>query len=270
MVQPNVVPSDDSVNCLPNEPLPDDVGKNELLDDGLFLDAFDFLDPAEENPLDFGIPDMFVDDDIDIGQYLSFDAPPSLMSNDTDESSSIKENFNPGTWQIPTASQQQPGPYNDGMAASSSKQAFEVSKSTLSKSAIQYPCLSQASRILGNIPAPPAFASELPTKDMAARLSAAVHSSSSVHVTAGMIRIRDNAATGPGSRLQWSVDKMGNVNVLLSFDLPGDANEAGLSSLPSILSSKVADAFSGGWLRSMLWAVVFAISYKCGSFIYAQ
>ena len=123
--------------------------------------------------------------------------------------------------------------------------------------------------MLGNIPAPPAFASELPSKDMAARLSAAVQSSSSVHMTAGMIRIRD-LTVGASGRVQWSLDKIGNVNVLLSFDLPEDVSHTGLGSLSHILSSKVTAALSRGWLRSMLWVLVFAASFKIGSFIYAK
>lgn len=213
----------------------------------------DFLDPAEENPLDFGISEQFVDDDIDIGQYLTFDAAPSLLSNYVDQSLSTKEK----------PEDAEPELRNDGFA-SSSKQVFEVSKP-----AVQYPYLSQASRLLGNIPAPPAFASEFPSKDMAARLSAAVQSSSSGHVTAGMIRIRD-VTLGTGSRVQWSLDKMGNVNVLLSFDLPEDVSHTGLGSLSRVLSSKVTAALSRGWLRSMLWVLVFAASFKIGSLIYTK
>ncbi|KAL2924363.1 NAC domain-containing protein 53 [Bienertia sinuspersici] len=57
---------------------------------------------------------------------------------------------------------------------------------------------------VGNISAPPLFASELPSKDMAAPLGDAVQSSSSsVHVTAGMIRIRDMPVRVRGSQLQW-------------------------------------------------------------------
>lgn len=252
MVQPNVT-NETSANCLPNEPLLDTAGNDILDDDGFFLDAMDFLDPAEENPFDFGISEQFVDDDIDIGQYLTFDAAPSLLSNDMDQSLSTKER----------PEDAEPELHNDGFA-SSSKQVFEVSKP-----AIQYPYLSQASRLLGNIPAPPAFASELPSKDMAARLSAAVQSSSSGHVTAGMIRIRD-MTLGTGSRVQWSLDKMGNVNVLLSFDLPEDVSHSGLGSLPRVLSGKVTAALSWGWLRSMLWVLVFAASFKIGSLIYAK
>jgi len=91
MVQPNNVTNEASANCLPNGPLLDTVGNDLLDDDGFFLDAIDFLDPAEENPLDFGISEQFVDDDIDIEQYLTFDAAPSLWSNDIDQSLSAKE-----------------------------------------------------------------------------------------------------------------------------------------------------------------------------------
>lgn len=266
MTQLNDVNNEVSGNGLSNETISDVLG-NVPLNDGLFLDAIDFLDPAEENPMDFGALESYLQDDIDIAQYLSFDSPPVPMGTDADQAAFTKEDLDDAAWQLPSESQPLPGEGGDGFA-SSSKQVMDIPKSKPSKPDMQYPFLSQASRLLGNIPAPPAYASEFPTKDMAARLTA-VQSSSSVHVTAGMIRISD--MTVGGSRLQWSFDKTGNVNVLLSFDLPQDVTQSGLSSMSDVLSSKMAAAVSRRWLPSIfLWVLFFAVSIKIGFCIYAK
>ncbi|KAL9992382.1 putative transcription factor NAM family [Helianthus debilis subsp. tardiflorus] len=73
-----------------------------------------------------------------------------------------------------------------------------------------YPFLQTASYMLGNISAPPAFAS-------AKYLAAASQASTSVRVTTGMIRIRDITFTG--SKLDWSLNKNGHLNIVLSFGL---------------------------------------------------
>lgn len=127
-----------------------------------------------------------------------------------------------------------------------------------------------ASHLLGNIHAPSAFASELPSKDMAACLSNSVHSSSSsVHVTAGMIRIRDMPVGVSRSGLQWSFDKTGNVNVVLSFDLP---HASPVELLAGFFSRKAsAAAYRRGLLCSLLFLVfVFGVSIKIQTCVYAK
>lgn len=109
--------------------------------------------------------------------------------------------------------------------------------------------------MLGNIPAPPAFASEFP-KDAALRLNAAAQASSSVHVTAGLIQISDLTLNG----------KHGNYNIFLSFDFSqGGQNPA---SLESISHGKTV---SGGWFYFLFfWVLILSISFKVGSYIYAR
>ena len=93
---------------------------------------------------------------------------------------------------------------------------------------IQYPFMKWTGRILDNIPAPPAFASEFPSKEAALHLySTTSQSSSSVHVTASMIQI--NNATSNANGVDWPFGKHGHINVILSFGLcRGDDNPVGL------------------------------------------
>ncbi|KAL2939039.1 NAC domain-containing protein 78 [Bienertia sinuspersici] len=77
-------------------------------------------------------------------------------------------------------------------------------------------------------------------------------SSSSVHVAAGMIRIRDMLVRVRGSQLQWSCDKTGTVNVVLSFDLPQFISQVEL--LSGLFSSKMSTTASRrGWLCFMFF-----------------
>nr|GMC76181.1 NAC domain-containing protein 78-like [Ipomoea batatas] len=119
----------------------------------------------------------------------------------------------------------------------------------------QSPFADKASQMLGNIPAPPAFASEFP-KDAALRLNAATQASSSVHVTAGLIQISDLTL---GS-------KHGNYNIILSFDFSQGAQSP--ASLEPIGHGKM---LSGGWFYFLLfWVLILSISFKVGTFIYAR
>ncbi|GAB4855008.1 hypothetical protein Ancab_023595 [Ancistrocladus abbreviatus] len=232
-----------------------DVVSNMPFDDGLFLEANDLSEPVDANPSDFDMFEQyltFFDAEDDMEQYLNFDSPEQLG---TDASLSVpacfmKENLD-GMEQLLPASQQLPEAYGDD-GASSSKQVTEFSKS---KPDIQYPLSKHVSNMLGNIDAPPAFACEFPTKDMTARLNAATHSSSSLHFTAGMIRVSNTTLSA--NAVQWSLDKTGNINVLLSFDLPE--------------ASKMASTVSGGWFCLLLfWFLVFAVSVKIGTCVYAK
>ncbi|KAJ8765976.1 hypothetical protein K2173_020492 [Erythroxylum novogranatense] len=75
----------------------------------------------------------------------------------------------------------------------------------------------------------PAFASEFPIKDSSPLLRPAQHSSS-IHVTAGMIRIENMTLDGNGMDL--SLGKNWNVSVALSFGLSrGDVSPT--SSVPT-------------------------------------
>ncbi|KAK4404019.1 NAC domain-containing protein 53 [Sesamum angolense] len=72
---------------------------------------------------------------------------------------------------------------------------FDEKESAKNQSDFQYQFVRKASQMLGNIPAPSAFAAEFPSKDAILRLNSSTQSSNSVHVTSGMIQIR-NLNTG--------------------------------------------------------------------------
>lgn len=137
---------------------------------------------------------------------------------------------------------------------------------------VKYPFLKQASQMLGSIAAAPAFASEFPTKDAALRLNSLAHPSSSVHVTAGMIRIRNITLSGAG--LDWSVGKNGDMNIVFSFDLsqnvispsPGSFVPAG-----NIYSGKTGSVVSRSlWLLVVFWIIILSVSFKIGSCVFAK
>lgn len=133
---------------------------------------------------------------------------------------------------------------------------------------IKNPFIKQASHILGSIPAPPAFASEFPAKEAALRLQSAAQSSSSVHVIAGMVRIRNMTLTGNGtdSLLGKNVD----VNLILPFALSqGDMNAATLVPMADLDTGKTASVVSRGWFFLMFfWVLVLSLSFKMASCIY--
>ncbi|GAB4836390.1 hypothetical protein Ancab_001301 [Ancistrocladus abbreviatus] len=265
----NYMPPETSIDAASSVPFGngepcEDIVNNVPFNDGLFLEANDLSEPVESNPLDFDTLEQYLtifDVEDDIEKYLNFDSPEPLAADVSmsDTAFSMKENLD-GVDQLPSASQQLPEAYGDD-GASSSKQVAEFSKS---KPDIPCPVGKQVSRMLGNIHAPPAFACEFPTKDKTAQLNAHQHSSGSVHLTAGMIRISNTTLSGNG--VQWSLDKNGNVNVSLSFDLPeGVVNPAGL------LPGKMASTVSRGWFYfSFIWVIVLAVSVKIGAYICAK
>lgn len=124
---------------------------------------------------------------------------------------------------------------------------------------IQYPFLNKASCMLESISAPPAFASDFPSKDAAAlRLSSTAHSSNSIHVTAGIIRIRNMTSGGNGT--YWSLGKDVDVNIVISF---------GLSHNDASLEPKSGSGMSWGWLYLLfLWVLIISMSFKIGSYMY--
>jgi hypothetical protein len=132
----------------------------------------------------------------------------------------------------------------------------------------KYPFIKQASHMLGKIPAPPALASEFPSKDAALRLQSA--SSSSIHVTAGMIRIENMSLGGNG--MEWSFGKNGNVDVILSFGLPQqEGGPASWVPMTSLFSGKAESVVSRGWLFLMFfWVLILSVSYKIGTCICAK
>ncbi|GAV64750.1 NAM domain-containing protein [Cephalotus follicularis] len=123
--------------------------------------------------------------------------------------------------------------------------------------------------MLGSIPAPPAFASEFPTKDAVIRLNSEGQSSSSVHVTAGIVRIRNITISGGG--MEWSYGKNGDLNILLSFDLSHDFVSPSSVPMSNLLSGKAGPVLSRSWIFLMFfWVAILSVSFKIASYIYTR
>ncbi|KAK6228309.1 hypothetical protein SCA6_000649 [Theobroma cacao] len=234
--------------------------------DGFFLEANDLSNPIgpESDVFD---PDeylTFVDAD---DQPLTFDSDQMVGSEIpvSDQEPLAQTHSNGGTEQVSNASERLEELGNSD--ASSSKQELEPTKF---ESGTKYPFLKQASHMLGSFPAPPAFASEFPSKDAALKLNSAAQASSSVHVVAGMIRITN--MTSSGNQLDWSHSKNGNVNIVLSFSLPqGDVNSSNFLPMASLLSGKAGSVLARGWFFLMLlWVLIITVSLKFGTCIYTR
>ncbi|PSR98870.1 NAC domain-containing protein [Actinidia chinensis var. chinensis] len=133
-----------------------------------------------------------------------------------------------------------------------------------SGSGTQSSAVKKASRMLGDIDAPPAFASEFPEKGAALLLNSASHSSNPVHTVARMIHIGDMART------YWSLEKRPDYNILLSLALSkNDANSASLEPMAGIHTGKVGSIMAWGWLYLFfVWALILSASCKIGSYFY--
>ncbi|XP_021295905.1 NAC domain-containing protein 53 isoform X2 [Herrania umbratica] len=243
----NVNPADD--NYLLDEPYLD-VTDYLPANDGYFLEANDLSNPIDPES------DVF-----DLEEYLTFvDADDQPLAFDSDQMHS-----NGGTEQVSNASEHLEELGNSD--ASSSKQELVPTKF---EPGTKYPFLKQASHMLGSFPAPPAFASEFPSKDAALKLNSAAQASSSVHVVAGMIRITN--MTSSSNQLDWSHGKNGNVNIVLSFSLPqGDVNSSNFLPMASLLSGKTGSVLARGWFFLMfLWVLIITVSLKFGTCIYTR
>ncbi|GAB2222652.1 hypothetical protein Drorol1_Dr00016772 [Drosera rotundifolia] len=232
---------------------------NASTDDGLFLEANDLSEPVYSNPSDLELLEeylTFFDAEDDIEKYLSFNSPERFDAEVSlpDQAFVSQKMDLAKIEQAPSYGIQVPGSVD---IASSSKPGV-----TMPMTGAKNPLSKQVSSWFENIPAPPAFAAELPTKaTLAAKLNAATQSPGPVHVTAGMVRVR-NTAPG-GKAVHWSLDKIGNVNVVVSFDLP---ESAGVAS-----PANIASAVSRGWSCFLFfWFMVLAVSVKIGTCIYAK
>ncbi|XP_021818817.1 NAC domain-containing protein 53 isoform X1 [Prunus avium] len=269
-----IEPSNDTnpadVNYPLNEPYFNPT-ENPPVGDGLFLETNDLSNPVESTA-GFDMLDEYLtyfDADDDISQYIDFDSCGMMgVENSVPDQSPVdqKQLVNGETEQLPMGVEHlaQAEDTND---ASSSKQKPEFKL----ESDVNYPFIKKASHMmLGNIPAPPAFASEFPAKDAIVRLNSGAASSSSVHVTAGMIRIRD--ITSSDNRMDWSFGKDGVVNLVFSVQLSqNDGNSGNLVPMDGSLSGKTGCVVMRGWFLFMFfWVLFLSMSFKIGSYVYTR
>nr|QSD99905.1 NAC family transcription factor [Melilotus albus] len=118
----------------------------------------------------------------------------------------------------------------------------------------------QANKLLANIPAPPAFASEFPTKEFAIGIHPAAESSNSAHITTGMISITDISYRG--NAIDWMAGKNGGINTIISTGFTQTA-------ATGLVCKKTAFMLSHGWVYLMGFSVmILSLSLKIGSFMY--
>ncbi|KAK6929143.1 NAC domain [Dillenia turbinata] len=231
-------------------------------DDGAFIETDDLMDPAQPDTSGFDmLEDYLTYFDADGGsQYLNLDSSEVDGKNPgSDESNTSHVHAN-------DVASQHLSQHHEFEGTSSSKKTVEA---PAFESDFQNPFLKQASHMLESISAPPAFASEFPTKDAAALWlnSVAQSSSSSVHITAGMICIRNI-----NSR-DWSMGKNGDLNFYVSFVPQGEMNSGRLEPLGTLgmESSKTGPMMLRCWLYLILiWVLILSLSFKIGTLIYAK
>ncbi|CAA2995261.1 NAC domain-containing 53-like [Olea europaea subsp. europaea] len=237
--------------------------------DGGFIETDDLSNPVGDDTSTFDMLEeylAFFDAEDGNAQYLTYDPSKMAGSDDlvSDQAFLVQKNINEPTQQDTTSSRQLFDSNNDYDAEPSSKK-----ESVKFESDFQHPFAKQASRMLGSISAPPAFASEIYPKDAALHLNSVSQSSSLAHITAGMIRLRN--LTMPGNGADNSFGKNGNLNIVLSFGLSRGSD--GSASLESrvILPGKTLKAISRGWFFFIfLLVLIFCTSFKIRTYLCAS
>ncbi|KAF8403150.1 hypothetical protein HHK36_011247 [Tetracentron sinense] len=247
-----------------------DAFHNTPVNDGLFLEISDFSNLVESDPLGF-----------DMEEYLSY-------FNDTDDNSQYvgedpvlnqSKEVNGG---VVKAFLESPQPFKThcGDGASSSKQNLEATESELdvqNGEGKHDTLIKRASRMLGCIPAPPAFAAEFPTKDVTVGKNSATHSSNPIHVTTGMIQI--SSMTINGNEKDWSLGENRDVNFMFYGMTRADlmaadhliSNSVGLEPMGSLLSSNAGSLMVRSGFYLILFSVlILSVSFKIGTYIYSK
>ncbi|KAG8380570.1 hypothetical protein BUALT_Bualt06G0029300 [Buddleja alternifolia] len=260
----------DGLDFLLDEPLMD-TSDNLKYSEGGFIEANDLANPDETNTSTFNMLEEYLTFfDANDDNLLDLPYDPSVMLGNEDLVSDHallpEKELIDGPEQSMLANEQCIGNNNnDDDASPSNKQDLAKYESDY-----QYPFIKQASQMLGSLPAPPALAAELSSKEAARRLNSLSQPSSSVHVTAGMIQIRN--LTDGGNNRDQHLGKSENFNIVLSFGfLQGDDGSTSLESSISMLPGKNNSTVSRGWFYFIfLWVLILSISFKIGTIIRAN
>ncbi|KAL7228599.1 hypothetical protein ACSBR2_007330 [Camellia fascicularis] len=245
------------VDYLLDEPFMDAI-HNTPFDEGLFLETNDLSNPIEADPSSFGMLEDYLtyfDADGDNSQFMAFDSSKMMGREDLVSGQAFLAQKHKGSKQLLKG-------HDDDVASTSKQEPGKFGSDT------QYPFVKHASRMLGNIPAPPAFASEFPSKDAVVRLNSTSHSSSSVHFTTGMIQIRNMTLNGNGTYPL--LGKHTDVNIILSFGISyNDSTSASLDPMSGILLGKAGSSMTRGWFYLIFfWVLLLSMSYKIGTCLY--
>ncbi|KAJ6792984.1 Uncharacterized protein M6B38_112195 [Iris pallida] len=123
--------------------------------------------------------------------------------------------------------------------------------------------------MLGSINAPPAMAEDL-GKQRAIQLMSTTHSSSSIHVSAGMIRVHGALM---GSAEQWTLQKTGDVGFFLSYGIACNnvvCKSACFESITKMQGGAMSMMLRGGFYLFGISMLILAISFKVGMCIYGK
>ncbi|KAJ6842658.1 uncharacterized protein M6B38_297935 [Iris pallida] len=122
--------------------------------------------------------------------------------------------------------------------------------------------------MLGSINAPPAMAEDL-GKQRAIQLTSTTHSSSSIHISAGMIRVHGAVM---GSAEHWTLQKTGDVGFFLSYGIARNDVVCKSACFESI--TKMQGGAMSMMLRGLhlfgISMLILAISFKVGMCIYSK
>ncbi|KAL1817400.1 NAC domain-containing protein 53 isoform X2 [Daucus carota subsp. sativus] len=234
--------------------------------DGAFIETYDLQQPFDWDDSSFDMLNeylQFFDATDDNLQNMGFEYSDIFGSEEPLPDSAAllpKKDASEGAKQENGGKQQFDGISKD--FASSSKEAQAKCQSDS-----QYQFLKQASNLLGDISAPPALASEFPTKDATLRLNAA--SASSFRVSAGILQTRHVTLGRAG--VKWSYGKHDLANIVLSVGLSrGDDYSAALQPSSGTISETSNSAVSWGWFYYLfMWVLVLSTSFKIGTYIYS-
>lgn len=125
--------------------------------------------------------------------------------------------------------------------------------------------------MLESIHAPPAFATEFPTKELALRLSSVTESHNNASFTSCTMHERNTSSSSNG--VSWSFDKNGKVQLILSLSVAeGSELIDSTATLNRRISNKTrTEAPSRMWMYLVLfWVSLLFISMKIGSCVYAK
>ncbi|XP_059307593.1 NAC domain-containing protein 53-like isoform X4 [Lycium ferocissimum] len=224
--------------------------------DEAFLEANDLSNPIEVDSSGFDMLEEYLTyfDANDDFQTMGFD--PSVFFGNDDQISdqallAEKQNIGEVTQQAIAPNKGRCEDMNDFTSSSKLKPTKYVSD-------YQYPFMKKASEMLGNIHAPPAFASEFPTKDAALRLNSMSQSASSVHITGGLVQIKP-------------MGKHGDYNIVLSFGLSRGSVDSAVGSFQSIHPGKTTSTVSRGWVYYLFFSfLMLLMSLGVGTLICAS
>ncbi|XP_073036965.1 NAC domain-containing protein 53-like isoform X2 [Primulina eburnea] len=257
----------EDVDFLLDEPFLDSTDYLPFGDEG-FIEANDLSNPVEANASTFDMFEEYLtyfDASENYSERFAPDPSAILGSEGAVHTSLCQKEPNEGTKQDIMPSGQIVDDGNNYSASPSRTQ-----ESAKYQSDFKYPFIKQASQMLGNIHAPPAFAEEFPLKNATMHFNSVPQSSTSVHFTAGMIELRNltvgNNGTFPPS------GKHENLNIILSFGVSrGEDGSANLESRVSIHPGKTVSAITRDLLYFVfVFVLVLSMSFKLGAHICAN